>query len=74
MASLKLVSELIIFIVVLSFLGFTNIYALLILIIIFLLLFVSYDFSLKNIYQKIGKKTANAIDDVLKSTKKQLEA
>ena len=69
MASLKLLSESMIFFVILSFLGFSNIYALTILVIIFTILFITYDFSLKNIYQTSGKKTAEAIDKVLRSTK-----
>lgn len=69
MASLKLISETIIFVVILSFLAYSNIYALLILVSIFLFLFISYDLSLKNIYQKAGRKTADAIDNVLRSTK-----
>ncbi len=69
MASLKLISEFIIFVAILSFLGYSNIYALTILVCIFLILFITYDLSLKNIYQKAGKETADSIDNVLKSTK-----
>ena len=72
MASLKLMSEAIIFLAILSFLGFANIYALIFLVIMFAIIFISYDFLFKNIYQTSGKKTAESIDKVLRNTKEAI--
>ena len=72
LASLILFSQLTIFIVIISFLVVTNLYALSILIILISTFFLLYDLTLKKTFQKSGRITLNAIDDILRTTKEAI--